>query len=133
MNSLNKLLKKWQRLLKLKSWDITVELKEDKEYEEFEVAAGCKRGTSSGLNLVCSDRKDSDIFVKKSCTNLELYLVHELVHILINPLDGASAFMLEYIPSADVRAILSIKLTDALEETNWNVAKALINTFAKSE
>ena len=133
MNSLNDLLKKWQKLLKLETWDITVELKEDKDYEEFEVAAGSEREKSVGFNLVCNDRKDSDISIKKSCINYELYLVHELVHILIDPLDAASVFMLEYIPSADVKAVLGIRRTEALEEINWNITKALINTFAKSE
>lgn len=130
MNSLSKLLKKWQRLLKLQDWDITVELCEDDDFEELEAGIGYKKGDLSAYNSLTSDRKSSKIYVKKACPDYELYLVHELSHILLDPLDNANTVIISEIPSEDIRKILVSRSGEALEESVWNTARALINTFA---
>ena len=117
--------------MNLQDWDITVEIREDEDYETLEAEAGSKKGATAGFNYITSDRKCSRIYIKKSCPDYELYLIHELVHILLNPLDDAGIFVLEYIPSADIKAVLTIQINEALEKTNWGITKALKNTFAK--
>ena len=133
MNSLNKLLKKWQKLLRLEDWDIKAEIVNDEDFEEMEVEVGYKKGELAAYNSLTSDIKWSKIYVKKSCSDYELYFVHEMAHILLNPLDDANTVILSGIPSEDIRKILVARSDEALEEAVWNTAKALLNTFAKSE
>ena len=118
---------KWQKNLKLLDWGITAKVVDDTEYEILEVSAGVNKGESSGFNYVTADRCQSDIFIKKSCPDYELYLIHELVHILLNPLDDISVSMLNCIPNVTGDKLLSTQRTDALEKTNWNVTRALYN------
>jgi hypothetical protein len=122
--SIKTLCNKWQKLLRLQDWDITAEIKEDIDFENIENAAGGSSG-SWGCNFVSSDRKCSKIYLKKACPDVELYLVHEIVHILCNPLDDVSVFMIDYIPNVDVKSVLSIQRTEALEKTVWGITNAL--------
>lgn len=123
--SIETLGRKWQKLLRLSDWDITVQIKEDIDFENIEEAAGGSFGTSWGCNFVTGNRKCSRIYIKKACSDVELYLLHELVHILCNPLDDVSIFMLDYIPNADIKPILNVQRVEALEEQVWSITKAL--------
>ena len=85
--SIDALCRKWQKLLRLQDWDITARIFEDKEYESLEIGTDLKAGETMAVNAIDAFRKHSAIYMKKTNAELELYLLHELCHILLAPLD----------------------------------------------
>ena len=123
--SIDALCRKWQKLLRLQDWDITARIFEDKEYESLEIGTDLKAGETMAVNAIDAFRKHSAIYMKKTNAELELYLLHELCHILLAPLDDLGIPVLAYISSLDARQHMTLAWTDALEESVWNMARAL--------
>lgn len=129
---LTTILKRWQKRLRLEDWDLSVSVHNDAEYEALEVESGNKLGASAAFIYVYGDRKGAEVKVKESCEDPELYLIHELVHILLHPIDEYNTFMLGYIHAVETRQILTDRCSNAIEETNWSITRALYHT-AKGE
>jgi hypothetical protein len=123
--SIKTLCARWQKLLRLQDWDIVFKVLDDKDYETREIGSGFKVGETGAVNAIDAFRKHSTIYLKKSNPEPELYLLHELCHILLAPLDDLGIPVLAYIPSLDTRQHMTLAWTDALEESVWNMARAL--------
>lgn len=99
---IQKALAEWQEALRLQDWDITAEILSNAEYEY-------RRKNSSESASVIIDRNrmmDAPIIIKESSEDKEFSLVHELVHIILEPLNAAHYQAIDAIGSKEAKDIL---------------------------
>ena len=107
-NSVEKILIKWQGILRLRDWDITVDIIR-------------KKWRKSGDIKVDFENKNAMLFInqKPKCQNLEEIVVHELLHIKLYGLDQ----MIE-----DLISILYGKKKTKKRQFAWNQFMSLLET-----
>jgi hypothetical protein len=75
-------LPKWQRLLRLQDWNITVNVKRRYQMSEHDVLGLCRRhGDSKDADIDILSTKDIEAHQEGDDADYELTLVHELLHI----------------------------------------------------
>ena len=124
---IQELCKYWQKELRLEDWDLSAKVLSDSAYELVEESEGIPKLSSAALNSISTDRKDAAIYIKESNTEKELYLLHELAHMLINSMDECNTHIIGHVPNTVLRRYMVSKSNEALEHSVWNVARALYN------
>jgi hypothetical protein len=108
---INQALKEWQAALRLQDWDITAEILPNAEYEY-------RRKTdkeSASVRLDRSRMMDAEIIIKESSEDKEFSLVHELVHIHLEPLSAAFDQAIGMAPGKECQKVLRGNLEYELE------------------
>lgn len=98
---LNQSLKEWQEAMRLQDWDITAELLSNAEYEY-------RRKTDSESASVSIDRNrmmDAKILIKEDSEDKEFSLLHELNHIMHEPLHAAIDQLISMLPGEECKKI----------------------------
>lgn len=129
---LEELIIKWQKILKLEDWDLEVELKCDKTYQEIEKVLGFKAGVTRGLNTSTEEQQHSLIILNlKGKKDLESYLVHELNHSILNEMAEFLYYLIEKMDNEEVESFLKERGDAILEKIVWKYTRILLELNKK--
>jgi hypothetical protein len=91
-------LKEWQEALSLQHWDIEARLLSEAEFSLHALRRGAGY-ESQGVNSITPALQASVIAVSTASEDQERTLVHELVHIILEPMFEAAKLYIEHLPN----------------------------------
>lgn len=119
---LNQALKEWQEAMRLQDWDITAELLSNAEYEY-------RQKTASESACVSIDRNrmmDAKILIKEDSEDKEFSLLHELGHIMHEPLYAAIDQLISMLPGKECQKIARGNISYEMEILVNKLARAFL-------
>jgi hypothetical protein len=129
---LKELISKWKKILKLEDWDLDIQLECPKKYKEIEKAVGFEPGVSRGMNTSTEERQHSLIILNaESGDTLEEYLVHELIHSIVNEIDEFNDNVISHILNKEAASILKTRELEVLEKLVWKYTRIVLELDKK--
>lgn len=123
---LKELITKWKKILKLEDWNFDIELKCDREYRRIEKAVGFEPGNTKGMNTSTEEQQHSLIVLNSNTDELEYYLVHELMHTIVNEINEFNITLIELQKNEEVKSFLRVRANDILEKLVWKLTQIML-------